>query len=119
LNFPVTTNPVSPGDRFSGSVTSPSPGTFNLVLTDNTKHWTKSVTSSPANAERSSAEVIAEAPSCTFNGCVLPLTNFGTVSFRSATVDGQPMAARNPTEIVMPDTSVSAMTSGGNFSVGD
>jgi hypothetical protein len=118
LNFPVTTNPVSPGDRFSGLVTSPSPGTFNLVLTDITKHWTKWVTSSLADAELSSAEVIAEAPG-TFNGGVLPLTNFGTVSFSSATVDGRPIAAHNPTRLVMHDTSVSAMTSGGNFSVGD
>jgi len=117
VNFPVTTNPVSPGDRFSASVTYQAPSTYNLVLTDTSKGWSKSVSATLASAARSSAEVIAEAPCCTYNGGILPLTNFGTVSFTSSAVNGRSMALTHPTEIVMPNTSVSAMDSAGDFTV--
>jgi hypothetical protein len=114
VNF---TNPVSPGDQFSASVTYQATGTFNLLLKDNTKGWTQSVSGALANAARSSAEAIAEAPCCTVNNGILPLTNFGTVSFSSATANGRSMSTYNPTEIVMPNTSVSSMNSAGNFTV--
>jgi hypothetical protein len=114
VNFP---NPVSPGDQFSGSVTYQSPSTFNLVLKDNTKGWTQTVGVTLASAQRSSAEAIAEAPCCTNSGGILPLTNFGTASFTSATANGQPLSTFHPTEIVMPNTSVSAINSAGDFTV--
>jgi hypothetical protein len=114
VNFP---NPVSPGDRFSGSVTYQSPSTFSLVLTDSTKAWTQTASVTLANAQRSSAEAIAEAPCCTFSGGILPLTNFGTASFSSVTVNGQPLATFHPVEIVMPNTSVSAVNASGGFTV--
>ncbi len=114
VNF---TNPVSPGDQLSASVTYQAPSTFNLVLKDNTKRWTQTVSSTLANAARSSAEAIAEAPCCTASGGILPLTNFGTVSFSSAMANGRSLATYNPTEIVMPNTSVSPMNSAGNFTV--
>jgi hypothetical protein len=114
VNF---TNPVSPGDKFSGSVTYAAPSTFNLVLTDATKNWTQRVTGTLSNPALSSAEVIAEAPCCTFNGGILPLTSFGTASFTAATADGKSLSTYNPTEIVMPNTSVSAMDSTGDFTV--
>jgi hypothetical protein len=114
VNF---TNPVSPGDQFTGTVTYTAPSTFNLVLKDVTKGWTQSVSSTLANAARSSAEVIAEAPCCTAGGGILPLTDFGTASFNAATANGRSMATYNPTEIVMPDTYVSPMNSAGNFIV--
>ena len=114
VNFP---NPVSPGDQFSGSVTYTSPSTFSLVLTDATKGWTQTQSVTLASAARSSAEVIAEAPCCTANGGILPLTNFGTASFASATANGQSLATFHPTGIVMPNTSVSAINSSGGFTV--
>jgi hypothetical protein len=114
VNF---TNPVSPGDQFTGTVTYTAPSTFNLVIKDNTKGWTQSKSATLANAARSSAEAIAEAPCCTAGGGILPLTDFGTVSFNSATANGRSMATYNPTEIVMPDTYVSPMNSAGNFIV--
>jgi hypothetical protein len=114
VNF---TNPVSPGDQFTGTVTYTAPSTFNLVIKDNTKGWTQSVSATLASAARSSAEVIAEAPCCTAGGGILPLADFGTVSFNSATANGRSMATYNPTEIVMPDTYVSPMNSAGNFIV--
>jgi hypothetical protein len=114
VNF---TNPVSPGDKFSGSVTYTAPSTFNLVLTDATKRWTQRVSGTLSNPALSSAEVIAEAPCCTFNGGILPLTSFGTASFTAATADGRSLSTYKPTEIVMPNTSVSAMDSTGDFTV--
>jgi hypothetical protein len=114
VNF---TNPVSPGDQFTGTVTYTAPSTFNLVIKDNTKGWTQSVSATLAGAARSSAEAIAEAPCCTAGGGILPLTDFGTVSFNSARANGRSMATYNPTEIVMPDTFVSPMKSAGNFIV--
>jgi hypothetical protein len=45
-------------------------------------------------ARLASAEAIAEAPSG--SGGVLPLTNFGTVSFSAVTVNGQPIGAFTP-----------------------
>jgi hypothetical protein len=114
VNF---TNPVSPGDKFSGSVTYTAPSTFNLVLTDTTKNWTQRVSGTLSNPELSSAEVIAEAPCCTSTGGILPLTSFGAASFTAATANGKSLSTYNPTEIVMPNTSVSAMDSTGDFSV--
>ncbi len=110
-------NPVSPGDQFSGSVTYKGNSSFQLVLKDTTKGWTQTVNATLAGAALSSAEVIAEAPCCTARGGILPLTNFGTASFSSATANGHGMATFNPVEITMPDTSVSAMNSAGNFTV--
>jgi peptidase A4-like protein len=114
VNF---TNPVSAGDQFTGTVTYTAPSTFKLVLTDHTKNWTQTVSATVPSAARSSAEVIAEAPCCTAGDGILPLTDFGTVSFNSATANGRSMATGNPTEIVMPDTFVSPMNSAGNFIV--
>ncbi len=61
---------------------------FTLTLTDATTGKTFSTTQKANNVERSSAEWVAEAPS-SMSG-VLPLANFGTVSFSScsATING-------------------------------
>jgi hypothetical protein len=58
-----------------------STSTFTVTITDITGGWTYSATGTVRNAARSSAEWIAEAPS-SYSG-VLPLANFGTVSFGS------------------------------------
>jgi hypothetical protein len=61
-----------------------------------------------------------EAPSSTRG--VLPLANFGTMSFTSADVNGSAIGSFNPTEIIMVDgsgrdkDSISALTGGTNFS---
>jgi hypothetical protein len=114
VNFP---NRVSPGDHFLGSVTYQGDSKFQLVLKDTTKGWTQTVNATLAGAALSSAEVIAEAPCCTASGGILPLTNFGTVSFTSATANGQSMSTFSPQGITMRNTSVSAMSGAGNFTV--
>jgi hypothetical protein len=116
-SYPVYfSNPVKPGDSFTGSVTY-SGGEFVLKLTDNTQVWTETISQALSGAARSSAEVIAEAPSSS-NG-VLPLTNFGTVTFSGATVNTSTnlCSASGLTEITMPSDSVSSLTCPGTFTV--
>jgi hypothetical protein len=71
-------------------------------------------------ATLASAEAIAEAPSS--SGGVLPLTNFGTVNFSAATVNGSAIGAYNPDRIDMVSGGVtkaqtSALSGGTSFSV--
>jgi peptidase A4-like protein len=120
--FPVNfSNAVSPGDHFSGSVTFNGSGHFTLVLKDTTKGWSHTVHKTLNSAKRSSAEVIAEAPSSSSG--VLPLTDFGTVHFGNSKVNGSAIGGFNPTKIVMVNSSgrakdsVSALSGGTAFSV--
>jgi hypothetical protein len=120
--FPVNfSNPVSPGDHFTGSVTFTGSGHFTLVLKDTTKGWSHTIKKTLASATRASAEVIAEAPS-TLSG-ILPLTNFGTMHFSNSLVDGTAIGQAGGAKIIMVNgngrakDSVSALTSSKNFSV--
>ncbi len=72
----ITTLSIHAGDVISASVTYSSSG-FTVSITDGSQSF--STTGNVANAARSSAEWIAEAPSSYFG--VLPLANFGTVNF--------------------------------------
>ncbi len=93
--FPVNfANPVSAGDHFTGSVTTDGRGSFTLTLVDSTKGWTQTNVARLKPARLSSAEVIAEAPSA--RGGVLPLADFGTVGFSSATVNGTTLTRSTP-----------------------
>ena len=115
VNF---TNPVSPGDKLTGTVTSRGNDEFRLVLEDTTQGWTQTISATQAGADLSSAEAIAEAPSNTSGGSsVLPLTNFGSVNFTGVTVNGTSLDTLDPVQISMPDTSVAGMASDGSFSV--
>jgi Peptidase A4 family len=86
--FPVNfSNTVRPGDKLTASVTTNGSGSFTLTISDSTQNWTHTVSARLKSAKLASAEVIAEAPSS--SGGVLPLANFGTVSFTGATVNGK------------------------------
>jgi Peptidase A4 family len=120
--FPVNfSNPVSPGDHFTGSVTFTGSGHFTLVLKDTTKGWSHTIKKTLASAKRASAEVIAEAPSSSSG--ILPLTNFGTMHFSNALVNGTAIGQAGGAKIIMVNgsgrakDSVSALTSSKNFSV--
>lgn len=119
VNF---SNPVHPGDHFTGSVTFTGSGHYTLVLQDTTQGWSHTVLKTLNGASNSSAEVIAEAPS-TSSGTVLPLTNFGTAQFSNAAVNGAAMGNASPTKIIMVNgsgrakDSVSALAGGTAFSV--
>ena len=93
--YPVNyTNPVSPGDSFSASVNYTGRGNFQLTLSDTTKGWSQTTTQRLKSAKLGSAEAIAEAPSS--SGGVLPLADFGSVGFSSATVNGSLLTNSTP-----------------------
>jgi Peptidase A4 family len=115
---PVTYNKtVKPGDTIVETVSYAS-SKYTLTLNDKTANWTETTTKS-GSYDRSSAEVIAEAP---YDGEVLPLANFGSVSFTSSTVNGSSLSSSDPTSINMESSSgaLEATTnalSGGSFSI--
>jgi hypothetical protein len=119
-NAPVFyNNPVQPGDAMAASVTANGNGSFTLTLSDTTLGWTQTTQQVNANAELASAEIIAEAPS---NGTVLPLSNFGTVTFSNDTVNGAALGSANPSALTMISGAVteatpSALTGGNSFTV--
>jgi hypothetical protein len=119
VNLSPTKYPVAPGDAITASVTFSGRNSFVLTVSDSTRHWTFTTTQKGGKAARSSAEVIAEAPSSSSG--VLPLTNFGTVNFTNSTANGQPLSTFNPDKIDMVSgTTTKATTSGisgGSFSV--
>jgi hypothetical protein len=119
--FPVNfSNTVRPGDKLSASVTFSGTQTFTLVLKDSTQGWTQTITKSQAGLARSSAEVITEAPSSSSG--VLPLADFGTVSYSVSDANGTSLGSQGPTEIIMINgsgadkDSTSAISGAGAFS---
>ncbi|MBR7829453.1 hypothetical protein KDK95_24315 [Actinospica sp. MGRD01-02] len=116
---PVTYgNSVSAGDTIVEKVIYEGSNSYELYLADTTKGWSHTTTKTGSHS-RSSAEVIAEAP---YSGGVLPLADFGTVTFNSSTVDGSSLSSVSPTSINMTTSSgtVKASTgslSGGTFSI--
>jgi hypothetical protein len=71
---------ISPGNQISAQV-SYSGNEFTVTITNETTGKSFSKTTTVPGAKRSSAEWIAEAPCCTRGGGILPLSEFGTVSF--------------------------------------
>ena len=90
---PVTVKlKVAPGDAVSASV-GVTGQTVSIRIANTTRHtvFTRTLTMSSPAPDVSSAEWIAEAPSScsSYGGCrPLPLTNFGTATFTSASVTG-------------------------------
>jgi len=79
-SFLISSVAIKPGDQISASVTYN--GTeFKVTLTDETTGKTFSKSAKVSAAKRTSAEWIAEAPCCTNSGGILPLSDFGKVSF--------------------------------------
>ena len=93
--------PVMPGDHMSASVTFSGVEKYTLVLTDTTRHWTRTIVRRNATLARSSAEVITEAPSSGETGAVLPLADFGTARFSLVRINGTVLSKETPTRIVM------------------
>ncbi len=115
-------NTVKPGDSISASVTFSGTDAYTLTLTDSTQGWTESKVIDESGLDRSSAEVITEAPCCTGSGGILPLADFGTVNYTAATDNGTSMGSQSPTEIIIvssggeQEDSTSSITSSGSFS---
>jgi hypothetical protein len=93
--FPVNlSQTVRPGDTMTATVTTDGRGTFTLTISDITRGWTNTKSARLKSAKLASAEVIAEAPSS--SGGVLPLANFGTVSFTGAKANGSLLTSSTP-----------------------
>ena len=114
----IFASPVQPGDQISASVTFSGTETYTLVLSDSTQGWTQTITQNQPGLDRSSAEVITEAPSSAATGDVLPLADFGTVNYAASQANGASLASQSPTQILMVDSSGTAEDStsaiGGN-----
>ncbi len=114
------TNTVKPGDAISASVTFSGTETYTLVLHDATQGWTQTITKNETGLDRSSAEVITEAPSSSSG--VLPLADFGTVNYGVSSANGTSLGSQSPTEIIMVDNSgadkdsTSSINGSGGFS---
>ncbi|MFJ2580812.1 G1 family glutamic endopeptidase [Kitasatospora aureofaciens] len=104
-------NTVRPGDHFTASVTTNGSGSFTLTLSDTTQGWSRTVNKSLRSAALASAEVIAEAPSSSSG--VLRLSDFGSVSFTSATVNGRSLGSSNASSITMASGGVTKATTSG------
>jgi hypothetical protein len=120
--YPVNySNVVAPGDHFTATVTSTGGGNYTLVLSDTTRGWSHTTNGTASSGRNASAEVIAEAPSS--NRGVLPLANFGTMSFTNAQTNGAALGTvPTPQKITMAGStytkaSVSNLTNNTNFSV--
>ncbi len=115
-------NTVKPGDAMTASVAFSGSDTYTLTLTDATQGWTETTVQNESGLDRSSAEVITEAPCCTASGGILPLADFGTVNYTASTDNGSSMGTQSPTEIIIVDSSgnqedsTSSISSSGAFS---
>lgn len=122
---------VRPGDQMTALVSANPAGTsFTLMIKDATAGWTFSTTQTGSGFARSSAEVIAEAPSsCSLLFCSeVPLADFGQVGYSGSSVieasgTKGSLSAFNADEITMSDNGTtlatpSSLGSGGSsFSV--
>ena len=123
--------PVQPGDQMTALVASNAAGTsFTLEIKDATAGWTFSTTQTGSGFARSSAEVIAEAPSsCSILFCSeVPLADFGQLNFSGSSVINTAgtkgsLSAFDANEITMSDngttlaTPSSLSSDGSSFSV--
>lgn len=117
------TNVVKPGDQFTATVTYRGGDNFNLYIADTTEHWRHSTDATLGSAPSlSSAEVIVEAPCCTYGGGTLPLTDFRSMNFTGSTANGAAIgSAAELTAISMVDyfglakDSITPLASGENF----
>lgn len=96
-NLSTSQYPVSPGDALAAEVHYNGSGSYTLTMSSS-RGWTFTTTQS-TSAKNGSAEWIAEAPS---SGRILPLADFGTVTFSNCTADGKVISANpNPDAITM------------------
>jgi hypothetical protein len=116
VNLSPTTYPVSPGNTMHASVVFGGGHSFTLTISNSSRGWTFTTNQKSGKAARSSAEVIAEAPSS--SGGVLPLTNFGVVNFTNSTADGRSLSTFTTDRIDMVSGTTTKATTGSISSSG-
>ena len=116
-------NTVKPGDAMTASVAFSGTDTYTLTLTDSTQDWTQKQVIDETGLDRSSAEVITEAPCCTNSGGILPLADFGTVNYGASDANGASIASQSSLYNIIiennsgeSEDSTSAIASNGSFS---
>jgi hypothetical protein len=121
---PIYNLAVRPGDVMTGIVKSHGAGHFTLTIANDTTGAKFTIAESCAAARRYSAEVIAEAPTDASTGELIPLADFGTVSFARCAFNGRPIRVFkwNRIDMISNSRSTVAATSalrarGGSFSV--
>jgi hypothetical protein len=102
-------NPASPGDKFTATVTNTSGSTYKLTLTDVTQGWTQTVTKVLYSGIDASAEAILEAPG---GFPSLP----GGVTFTGVTVDGKTLGSYRPAKLTSDGFTPGPLT-GGDFTI--
>jgi hypothetical protein len=113
---------VRPGDALSASVVAAGGGLCTLTLTDSTEGWSQVTRPTSDTAQLGSAEIIAEAPS-DGNGDVLPLSDFGVVTFTDALIDAHAIGTLNTAQVTMEsagdvaEATPPALTDGDEFTV--
>jgi hypothetical protein len=118
--------PVKPGDQMTALVSANAAGTsFTLMIKDATAGWNFSTTQTASGFARSSAEVIAEAPSsCSILFCSeVPLADFGQINYSGSSVINSAgtkgsLASFNANEITMSDNGTTLATPSGLSSDG-
>lgn len=85
-------NAVSAGDQITATVTRTGTSTYNLVLSDTTEGWSKSVSKS-LSAKHSSAEAIIESPTDSY-----PAIS-GGVTFTGVKFNGTNLASTSPSAL--------------------
>ena len=112
---PVTfSNTVKPGDEMAASVSYVGSNKFTIKVADTTQGWSHTVTQSLAAAARSSAEIFVTAPASTG---VLPITDFGKVTFTAAMVNTAGLCKSSPMAVSTPSLMVSGITGCTTFTV--
>ena len=109
---------VAPGDGLTATVTYTAPNTFTLLESDvagGVTKWSASKSVTVTGAARSSAEVIAEAPSSYFG--VLPLADFGTMNFTSSSLTGGAVPIEMVSQSGKPEAIPGSLSGAGGFSV--
>jgi len=106
-------NPVQAGDTITASVTR-SGSSYTLTLRDVTQGWTKT-TNKTLDAANASAEFIIESPTGAY-------PRFGSVDFRNATVNGNPLGDYDPVAMDASNSSgyedhTSGLSGGTDFSI--
>jgi hypothetical protein len=111
----TSTYPVSPGNVIHASVSYVSGSSYKLTLQNTSRGWTYTTTKSLSGTSRVSAEVIIESPTGAY-------PNFGTISFSSATVNGNSLGTYGPVALDPSNNSgyeahTSALSGGTSFSI--
>jgi hypothetical protein len=96
---------VSAGDSFTGTVTRTGTNTYQVVISDNTQGWSKSVTKS-LSSQHASAEAIIESPTDSY-----PSIPDG-VTFTGVKFDGTALASTSPSAVDADDGGAHTWTPG-------